>query len=236
MGSLIVETPYSEITATLEVLDHFGVGRDDLRKFRAASPDVQRHMANMFRDANALTSIETVTERASLLSVVATINLGAVKGKKTAKCFTSGWYYRDGDFDRFLGTDQPDADACAVSICAVNSDWTFVEAVRALAGAPQTGDTVELGNWAIKSGYTLALPQIEDIVVRTERGENTGLRTDGGVNCFLVGTGDPENPVSVGLVRRVRRGWLAFVYRLGDGLRWFAGRRLLVRNLDASKF
>lgn len=35
MGNLVKETPYSEITATLEVLDRYGVNRDDLTRIRS---------------------------------------------------------------------------------------------------------------------------------------------------------------------------------------------------------
>jgi hypothetical protein len=59
MGSLVTDTPYSEITATLEILDHLGVGRDDLRKFRAAVPEAQKHVVYMFRNADSLESIST---------------------------------------------------------------------------------------------------------------------------------------------------------------------------------
>lgn len=37
MGSLVSETPLSEITATLERLAYYGVGREDLRRFRSGS-------------------------------------------------------------------------------------------------------------------------------------------------------------------------------------------------------
>jgi hypothetical protein len=63
MGSLITETPYSEITATLEILDHHGVGRDSLRKFRAAPTDVQRCVAAILREADSVTAISTTIEK-----------------------------------------------------------------------------------------------------------------------------------------------------------------------------
>ncbi|MBI2030537.1 hypothetical protein HYT05_02860 [Candidatus Kaiserbacteria bacterium] len=62
MGSLIKETPFSEITATLEILDRLGVGRDDLRKFRAAAPEVQSRIAEILRTANSLTRISTIAK------------------------------------------------------------------------------------------------------------------------------------------------------------------------------
>jgi len=170
-----------------------------------------------------------------LLSVIAIVNLPAITGKKTAKCFTNGWAFRDPDFDKYLAKDQPDAAACVISVCAVGKVWTFIEAVHALPGAPETSDVVELGNWLIQKGHTLTPPQAEDLKERTERGEDTGLCTDGYGNFFFVETGDSKNPVSVGYVYRGRCDWDARIGRLGDGGCWGAGRRLLLRNADTSK-
>ena len=47
MGDLI-RTPYSEITATLEVLDRWGVRREDLEKYRKASSWFQEQLAKAF--------------------------------------------------------------------------------------------------------------------------------------------------------------------------------------------
>ncbi len=169
-------------------------------------------------------------------SVIATTTLGRVAGKKTKECFTGKWYaYRDSDFDGWLGKQQPDAPACTISVCAVNKDWIFAEAARALPGVEQTSDIAALGRSLIANGYTMTLPQAEEMVEATERGESAGLRTDGYGNFFFVETGDAENPVSVGYVDRGDRVWLAILNRLDNVNRWRAGRRLLVCNLDASK-
>lgn len=171
-----------------------------------------------------------------LLSVVATTRLDAVEGKKNAKSFTDGWYYRNDAFDRCFGENQPDADACTVSACAVGREWLFAEAARTLPGVERTSNIAVLGRSLIACGYILTLPQIENLKVRKERGEETNLRTDGYANFFFVETGDPENPVSVADVFRYDSRWYADVYRLDNDYRWNADHRLLVRNLvDASK-
>lgn len=178
----------------------------------------------------------SAVEPTKLLSVIVTTNLGPVGSKKTVKCFIgSRWAYRDNDFDKWLAKNQSGAEACAVTTLVLSKEWVFIEAVRALPDAPQTNDVIELGNWLIRSGYTLKPQQVEDRVEATERGESTGLRTNSYGNFFFVETGDRTNPVSVGFVNRDGRGWGAFVYRLGDGLHWHAGSRLLVCNLDTSK-
>jgi len=169
-----------------------------------------------------------------LLSIVATTNLPAVAGKKTKQCFTDGWYYRDADFDNWLPASQPDASECVITTLALTRNWTFIEAAQAILGVDTT-DVVVLGNALIKSGHPITLAQAEAMKKATERGDNTGMRTDGWGNFFFVETGDLKNPVSVGRVDRDDRGWLALVYRLGSGSRWYAGFRPLLRNVDASK-
>ncbi len=49
MGKLVTETPFSEITATLELLDRFGVARKDLTHFRKASSSVQMEVARLMK-------------------------------------------------------------------------------------------------------------------------------------------------------------------------------------------
>jgi len=49
MGTLITETPYSEITATIELLDRWGVDRKDLTNFRKASSFVHQEVVNFIK-------------------------------------------------------------------------------------------------------------------------------------------------------------------------------------------
>lgn len=171
-----------------------------------------------------------------LFSVFATTPLDAVAGKPTKKCFTdSRWGYRDPDFDNWLRADQFDADACVITTLAPSRSWTFVEAAQAVLGDANTTDTVALGNELIRRGHPLTLPQDEEMVEKTENGVKTGMSVDAYGNFCFVETGNPENPVSVARVHRDDPRWRADVGRLGNGSRWYAGHRLLVRNLDASK-
>lgn len=48
MGSL-VQTPLSEVTATLELLAQYGVTTEDFAKFRSGRASVAVHLANLFR-------------------------------------------------------------------------------------------------------------------------------------------------------------------------------------------
>lgn len=47
MGDLVKETPYSEVTSTLEVLDRWGVKREHLAKFRGASSYVHKEISRL---------------------------------------------------------------------------------------------------------------------------------------------------------------------------------------------
>ena len=175
----------------------------------------------------------------SLLSVVATTQLGAVTGKKTKNCFSTSsprYAYRDSDFDNWLPANQPNADSCAISTLAPSRDWAFVEVAAAILGIGAGTNVVLLGKALIENDHTMTLVQAEEMVEKTESGEKkTGMRTDGWGNWFFVETGDPETPVSVGDVRRGGRDWYARVYRLDVGDCWRADDRLLVRNFDALK-
>ncbi len=169
-----------------------------------------------------------------LFSSASTYVLGAVARKKTKKCFTSKlWYYRAGDLDNWLPADQPWAGAVTITVLTPMKDWTFAEAARSILNASPDTPVATLGALLKKHQLTMTLAQAEAMVEATERGENTGLRTDGYGNFFFVENEDGS--VSVAYVDRDDRRWRAFVYELGDGYRWCAVYRLVVCNLDPLK-
>ena len=49
MGNLVTETPYSEVTATLELLNRLGVDREGLKNFRKASSHIQVAVARLMQ-------------------------------------------------------------------------------------------------------------------------------------------------------------------------------------------
>jgi len=187
----------------------------------------------VFRRIN---SGEWIVKPKPLFSVIATNPLCALGEKKTSVCFPKRRYaYRDGNLDNWLPANQPDSGPCIISTCAASRTWTFVEAAQAVLGM-NTADKVVLGNELIRRGHTITLLQDELMVEKTERGEKTGMcTTDGQGNFAFVETGNENDPVSVAGVGRGGPDWDAYVRSLDDSLRWDAGRRLLVRNLDASK-
>src|SRR3989344_8286072 len=172
------------------------------------------------------------SRKQSLFSIAATTSLVNIAGKPTKDCFTGSRYaYRDGDFDTLLPAKQPNTVACIISTLAPSREWTFVEGAAAILGIGAGTDIVLLGTALIENGHIMTLAQAEQMVEKTERNENTKMRVDGYGNFFFVETGDPKNPVSVGLVFRDDRDWHAYVLLLDYDFRWHAGRRLLIRNL-----
>src|SRR3989344_4118529 len=205
-------------------------------------PEVEDEIMNGWMDnpvgtkefLSGLNPPETIPAKPTpLLSVVATTALGEIAGKKTRACFTGSRYPYgcDADFDHWLPAKQPNTAACVISTLAPAKDWTFVEGAAAIRGIGAGTDIVLLGTALIENGHIMTLAQAEQMVEKTERNENTKMRVDGYGNLFFVETGDPKNPVSVGLVFRDDRDWHAYVLLLDYDFRWHAGRRLLIRNL-----
>lgn len=176
-------------------------------------------------------------QKQSLFSVIATTNLGTLGEKKTAECFPKPRYvYRDGDLDNWLPATQSKTDACTIATLKPAKDWTFAEAAAKVLGIGAGTSIKLLGKALIANGHTMTLVQAEEMVDKTDRGEETKMRTDSYANFFFVETGNEDNPVSVGFVSRGGLDWSAHVGSLDDGDRWRAGSRLLVRNLsDTSK-
>ncbi|MHB8860215.1 MAG: hypothetical protein ACYC48_00565 [Minisyncoccota bacterium] len=179
---------------------------------------------------------ETPPEKpAPLFSAIATTTLGATGGKKTSECFPKPRYAnRDNDFDNWLSKDQPGTGPCVITTLGLNKSWTFMEAANTILGVTET-DPKLLGRLLIERGHTMTPQQVEEMVEKTERGEETKMLTNGYGNFFFVETGNENNPVSVGDVHRGGRDWRADVSRLGHGPRWRAGARFLLRNLDTPK-
>jgi hypothetical protein len=57
MGNLVKETPYSEVTATLEKLSKYGIGREELRRLRTSSSALMKQIACILEREDWLDSI-----------------------------------------------------------------------------------------------------------------------------------------------------------------------------------
>ena len=233
MGSLITETPYSEITATLEILDRFGVGRDDLRRFRAAAPEVQSHTAYIFKTADTCSSISTTSGNERPVSLVRIMQtaLGELPAIKTGTCLRSRiWAYRDGDFDSWLPKESSAQAACNVTTYQLAKPMVFAEMAAAVLSVPVTTPVAELGKMLKERGLTLTLSQIDKLVEMQEGGTDVGIRIDGYANFAFMENADGS--VSVSCVDRGGRRWHGRAYPLSRGGRWGADGRLLLRNSD----
>lgn len=208
------------------------------RQFDGESGDqLEANLEAFLADIKAA-AIRRSAKAPKLFSSASTYALGTVVGKKTKKCCTGKlWYYRDGDFDNWLPGDQPNTDSGTVTVLTPMKDWTFAEAaVSVLNVSPDTPVAI-LGKLLKERGFTMTLTQLEAIVEATERGNATGLRTDGWGNFAFVETGNENNPVSVASMLRNddARPWFAYVNGLSNDYRWGADYRLMVCNLDPSK-
>ncbi|MFZ2555947.1 MAG: hypothetical protein WAZ27_01190 [Minisyncoccia bacterium] len=174
-----------------------------------------------------------VTLSSSTLELIRASNLGQTESKKTRACFSGKlWVYRDGNIDGWLTKEQSVRSAGSVGVYQLQNPKGTTFREMALAATQTTSGPSDEGIVArLKElGFTLTLPEIENMVERQESGEEVGLRTDGYANFAFV-----ENAgggVSVLYFYLRDRGWCAYVRGLGYDRRWFAEDRLLLRNSD----
>lgn len=172
----------------------------------------------------------------ALFRIIASTELTAIGGKNTHECFRGdNWGYRDNYFDLWLSANQPEVCFSVVSTLARLREGTFDQGVEILLGVTAGTPVKTLGTLLIERGHTITLPQVEVMVRISELGAQNILRTNGHCNFFLVGTDDPENPVSIGCLYRGRRGWCANAIQLGCIRRWNKNSVLLFPNLDTKK-
>ncbi|OGG47710.1 hypothetical protein A2761_02330 [Candidatus Kaiserbacteria bacterium RIFCSPHIGHO2_01_FULL_51_33] len=177
-------------------------------------------------------SVSTAPPAAVLNRIGGLVQLPATAEKKTEDCFRENLYgYRDGNIDRWLSTKQGAEVPSPASIYALGQELTFIEMAQAVLKV-STRDVGELVSFLVERNHVFALPQIESLIERQEKGTNVGLRTDSWANFFFVI--DKNDLVSVVFAGRRDGGWDVDVYRLDYGYRWDADYRLFVRNSDAA--
>ena len=134
-----------------------------------------------------------------------TITIPAQPECVVAQCFTdqSVFAYRDSNFDTLLPETLPTS--AETKVVGYELTKLLTEADLEKAGGKFTN-----------------LSQIENLILRTKKGENTGLITNGGANIFFLEVG---NSVFVVGTRRRSGGWDVGCYRFHAGLEWDAGGR-----------
>ena len=164
-------------------------------------------------------------------ALVTGISIPEVAACKVADCFTDTaiYAYRDSDLDQWLSADIPATEGGrAINFQLVKEGMTFKKMTQVVLGLPESRIT-ELGRSLYQSGKTWSLRQVDETIVRYERGEKTlNLRDDGFANFFFVH--DENGSVFVVYADRVNGRWSVRVYRLDGGDVWFAEYRLFLRN------
>lgn len=175
------------------------------------------------------------TGKSPILVLVKTTILGVIKGKKTSDCLTGDhWGYKDPDIDTWLDEEQRDQFAGPISVYELQNPagTTFREMAAAALSVTSETPSDQLAKLLKERGYTLTLPTVEAMVENQEGGEDVGLRTDGYAHFAFIE--DAQGSVSVLRAFRYDGRWNGDVGRLGNGDRWRAEGRLLLRNSVSS--
>lgn len=185
----------------------------------------------VFLEGNAELVMKKAEETvASIITLVKTITIPAVAGKKTSDCFMdkSRYYYRDTVLNNWLPNNQSEQIEVKFSVIRLTKYGTFKQVVESFLG--QTGDIQTLSRLLKERGHITTLPAIELLIERQEAGEDIGLRNDGWWNFFFVE--DSDGGVSVFRANRTGRHWHVAIHRLWSGGVWLADHRFFFRNSD----
>lgn len=227
----------------------YNLGLKAVREFETLSEEVVAYyrkypdqIPNALARGFAILKVKQ-TEPILTLAVVATDKLGRIADKKTTDCFTNNWRwthgYRDGTFDDWLRAHQLAAKKCVVASLAPSRNWTFAEGVAKVLGVNANTPIATLGQLLIKRGHTLTLAQV-DAMVPSKRLEGSIFACQPRHSFFFVETGNSEDPVAVGDVRYEAEGdylnWFAYIHKLGCDEYRSVIDRLLIRDLNATKF
>ncbi len=218
MGSLLQETPQSEVNATIEALGSLGVTREHLKAFRK-DRSLQDKIATLFKGA-----VEQVVET---IAWIVGVIIPAKPAMLVANCFTGKHIaWRDDDLDKWLAKTVPAKGEGKVSYFQLPRNMQNRELAAEVVG--KSGTEEELKKFLKEQGKTYHLAQVDDLLIRTDRGEETGLLTNGWANLFFIE--DENGAVFVLGARRHDGGWNVRVGDFAYGGWWFAGFRCFSSN------
>jgi hypothetical protein len=207
-------------------LEAAGFSADHITKFGQLGEGLQQIIA--YLDGKAEIVLKKAEEIIiTILTFVKTVSFPAIKGKKTAKCFTGKIFgYRDSDLDAWLPKDQSDQLEGTFSLQKLSQNATFKQAVESFLGI--TGDIDVLAKTIKERGHITTLPVIESLIEQQEAGEDVGLLTNGWGNFFFVE--DKYGSVSVVHAYRSDGQWYLRVRRLVYDFEWYDAYRFFFRN------
>jgi len=166
------------------------------------------------------------------LIVVGTTSLVATPRKETSKCFLGPRYHavRDNNIDTALLAVQHEAPACVVTTLGPEKSTQYVERPVVLPGITADTTNLELLSTQLRAkGYPFkSLVQLEEIIAAIERGEKTGIRTDGWGNLGFVE--NKEGSISIIEMRYYGSLVRPRIRRLGRGVLISPELRLMVCN------
>lgn len=173
---------------------------------------------------------QAVAKAAPSFKVVARVALKATASKLTKDCFIGPrFYHRTVHVDHLFPSQSQAEIAGNITALKFGKGATYRQVAQSILGTCED-DFGMLAKGLIAGGHTIALPQIDVLTERTDNGENTGLRADGGWNCFFAANKPGE--VSVIIMNRfTSQPWSVYVRNL-DVVEPTLGYRFFFRNLD----
>ncbi len=167
------------------------------------------------------------------LSFVATTSVVAVEERQTEECFTgSRSAFRCGSLEHLLPVRQPGTEACTVTTLVSSQETTSAGFAAALFGARAMEWSI-LGGLLHRWRYVMTWSQAKEMIEATDRGSQTGMRTDGGGNFFF--TKGRDGDVCVGHFHRFNAEWIPLLDRLESSIRWMSGSCVMVPDFDISQ-
>jgi len=159
----------------------------------------------------------------SSLSIVETIDLGSVEGKKTKDCLSGCLeVYRNADINRSLPAEQPPADACVITVFSPRESMSFVDWAAYIIGVSRRMSIESLSKLLKERSHLLTLVQAEEITERQKEKKDM---------FFFVG--DNDDDVSVVVISKNR---YANIFQFGVCGSWGGDtNRIFVPNFKAKK-
>lgn len=131
-----------------------------------------------------------------------------------------------------LPAEQPATQACVIQTLTFQDDWTFLEAAMVLLGIESETAAMQHAPQLLAERHALTLSQVQEIVLISMKNDGTGMRLDENGMFFPLLTGDPGEPVVMGLIMLIESWWVITIYSLNQVGDWTPNQRMVVRKSD----